>query len=130
MRRRAPCVFISIEAGQARHSEKTVRALVRRIKSGITLRQRRARMRLIHSVTVLEALGRDKQPKFGAHIVAPMPNAGARDRLIESLNGSKAYGRHVLAKAVDKNGARPALIIVDLNFAGIDPLKLVATLKS
>jgi hypothetical protein len=101
MRRRAPCVFISIEAGQALDSEKTVRSLVRRIKSGVALRQHRARMRSIHSVTVLEALSRDKQPKFGAHIVAPMPNAGARDRLIESLNGSKAYGRHVLAKAVD-----------------------------
>jgi PleD family two-component response regulator len=36
----------------------------------------------------------------------------------------------VLAKAADKNGARPALIIVDLNFSGIDPLKLVTTLKS
>jgi PleD family two-component response regulator len=36
----------------------------------------------------------------------------------------------VLAKAVDKNGARPILIIVDLNFGGIDPLKLVAILKS
>jgi PleD family two-component response regulator len=36
----------------------------------------------------------------------------------------------VLAKALDKNGSRPALIIVDLNFGGIDPLKLVTALKS
>jgi CheY-like chemotaxis protein len=39
-------------------------------------------------------------------------------------------GPDVLAKAADKNGARPALIIMDLNFGGIDPLKLVTTLKS
>jgi len=53
------------------------------------------------STTVFEALGRDRQPKFGAHIVAVMPNAAARKRLIESLNGSKAYGQHVLAKSVE-----------------------------
>ena len=41
--------------------------------------------------TVFEALGRDKQPKFGAHVVAVMPNAAARDRAIEALNGSSAY---------------------------------------
>jgi CheY-like chemotaxis protein len=36
----------------------------------------------------------------------------------------------VLAKVLDKNGGRPALIIIDVNFAGIDPLKLIATLKA
>ena len=36
----------------------------------------------------------------------------------------------VLAKALDKNGGRPALIIIDVNFTGIDPLKLIATLKA
>ena len=41
--------------------------------------------------TVFEALDRKKQPKFGAHIVAVMPNAVARDRAIEALNGSSAY---------------------------------------
>lgn len=39
-------------------------------------------------------------------------------------------GPDVLAKAADKNGGRPALIIMDLNFGGIDPLKLVTTLKA
>ena len=41
MRRRGPCVFVSIEAGQSPGSENTVRALTRRIKSWIALRQRR-----------------------------------------------------------------------------------------
>ncbi len=36
----------------------------------------------------------------------------------------------VLAKALDKDGGRPALIIIDVNFAGIDPLKLITTLKA
>jgi hypothetical protein len=41
-----------------------------------------------------------KPSSTGAHIVALMPNATARDRLIDSLNGSMAYGQHVLAKPV------------------------------
>ena len=57
-------------------------------------------MRRANSITVFEALGRDKQPKFGAHVVALMPDAPARDRLIEILNGS-AYRKHVLAKPVE-----------------------------
>jgi hypothetical protein len=56
-------------------------------------------MRRVNSITVFEALGRDKQPKFGAHIVALMPSAPARDKLIAVLNGA-AYGAHVLAKPV------------------------------
>jgi hypothetical protein len=36
-------------------------------------------MQRVLSTTVSEALGRDRQPKFGAQIVAVMPNAyGAR----------------------------------------------------
>jgi len=67
-------------------------------------------MRRVRLTTVFEALGRDKQPKFGAHVVAVMPNAAARDRAIEALNGSSAYagmatgfsesGRPVFAKPV------------------------------
>ena len=41
-----------------------------------------------------------KDPKFGAHIVALMPNATSRDKLIEILNGA-AYEAHVLAKPVE-----------------------------
>ena len=99
LRQRGPCVFVSIEAGRSPDAEKIVRSLARRVKSDIALRQRRARMRRSNSITVFEALGRDKQPKFGAHIVALMPNATARDKLIEILNGA-AYGAHVLAKPV------------------------------
>jgi hypothetical protein len=100
IRRRGPCAFVSIEAGRSPEAEKMVRALARRVKSDIALRQRRAGMRRVHSVSVFEALGRDKQPKFGAHIVALMPDGASSDQLIASLNGSKAYGQHVLAKPV------------------------------
>ncbi|HKN26966.1 MAG TPA: hypothetical protein VJY34_03430 [Roseiarcus sp.] len=100
MRRRGPCVFVSIEAGRSPDAEKKVRALARRVKSDIALRQRRSGMRRTNSVSVFEALGRDGSPKFGAHIVALMPSAPARDKLIESLNRS-AYRERVLAKPVD-----------------------------
>ena len=40
------------------------------------------------------------KPKFADHVVALMPDAPARDKLIEILNGS-AYGAHVLAKPVE-----------------------------
>jgi hypothetical protein len=99
LRQRGPCVFVSIEAGRSPDAEKIVRSLARRVKSGIALRQRRAGMRRIHSVSVFEALGRDGSPKFGAHLVAFMPTTAERDKLIEILNGS-AYGAHVLAKPV------------------------------
>jgi len=56
-------------------------------------------MRRVYSVSVFEALGRDRSPKFGVHIVALMPNVTARDRLIEILNGS-VYGEHVDARPV------------------------------
>ena len=56
-------------------------------------------MRRIYSVSVFEARGRDGSPKFGAHIVGRMPDVTARDRLIETLNGS-ACREHVLAKPV------------------------------
>jgi len=90
----------SIEAGRSPDAEKIVRSLARRVRSDITLRQCRARMRRSNSITVFEALGRDKLPKFGAHIVAVMPDVTARDKLIEILNGS-AYREHVLAKPVE-----------------------------
>jgi hypothetical protein len=55
----------------------------------------------VNSIIVVEARGRDGQPKFGAHIVALMPTAPARDKLIQRPNGS-AYRTHVLAKAVEE----------------------------
>ena len=93
MRHRGPGLFVSIEAGRSPDAEKIVRAMTRRVRSDLAQRQRRAGMRRARLTTVFEALGRDKQPKFGAHIVAVMPNAAARDRAIEGLNGSSAYAR-------------------------------------
>ena len=102
MRRRGPCLFVSIEAGRAPCAEREVRGLARRVRSDIALRQRRAGRRRVLSATVFEALGRDRQRKFGAHIVALMPDAGARDRLVESLNASSIYGSNIVAKPVSK----------------------------
>jgi PleD family two-component response regulator len=36
----------------------------------------------------------------------------------------------VLTRCLDPNAARPALIIIDVNFSGIDPLNLIAKLKA
>jgi hypothetical protein len=104
MHERGPGLFISIEAGRSPDAERIVRQLTRRVRSNIAQWQRRAGMQRVLSTTVFEALGRDRQPKFGAHIVAVMPNAAARDRLIESLSGSKAYGKHIDARAVTAQG--------------------------
>jgi hypothetical protein len=57
-------------------------------------------MRLGLLVTLFEALGRDGQPKFNAHVIVIMPDAKARDRLIESLPRSSVYGRYVDAKRI------------------------------
>ena len=100
MRERGPCVFVSVEAGREPGNERIVRGLTRKLKSVIAQHQRRAGMRRAIFITVFEALGRDKQPKFGAHVVALMPNVAARDKLVDSLNGSKVYARHVLAEPV------------------------------
>jgi hypothetical protein len=101
LRRRGPCVFVSIEAGRPPNAEKIVRDLTRKLKSVMAQHQRRAGMRQAPFVTVFEAFGRDKKPKFGAHIVALMPNGAARDKLVESLNAStKVYAQHVLAEPV------------------------------
>ena len=52
-------------------------------------------------MTVFEALGRDGRPKFNAHVIAIMPDADARDRLIESLHRSSVYAGHVDVRPVD-----------------------------
>jgi hypothetical protein len=93
-------VFLSIEAGRDPEPERKVRELMRRVNSDLAVHRRRAGMRRILTVRVFEALGRDGLPKFGAHIVAIMPSAAARDRVIESLNTSRVYGKFVLAKPV------------------------------
>ena len=64
-------------------------------------RQRRAGMRWGLLVTVFEALGRDGRPKFNAHVIVIMPDADARDRLIESLYRSSVYSGRVDVRPVD-----------------------------
>ena len=64
-------------------------------------RQRRAGMRWGLLVTVFEALGRDGWPKFNAHVIVIMPDADARDRLIESLHRSSVYSGRVDVRPVD-----------------------------
>jgi hypothetical protein len=101
MRERRGCgLFVSIDAGRSRIAEDVVRRITPRVRSDIAQRQRRAGMRRVVAATVFEARGRDGLPKFGAHVVAIMPDAASRDRAIESLNRSRAYGRHLLAKPV------------------------------
>jgi hypothetical protein len=78
-----------------------VRGLVRRLRSDLVQRQRRAGMRSGLLVTVFEALGRDGQPKFNAHVIAIMPDADARDRLIESLHRSSVYTGRADVRPVD-----------------------------
>jgi len=40
-----------------------------------------------------------------------MPNAMARDRLVERLNGSAAYGKHIDARAVTDWGGLPRYLL-------------------
>jgi hypothetical protein len=62
-------------------------------------------------VTVYEALGRDRQIKFNAHVVVVMPDADARDRLIESLQRSSIYVGRIHARPVDNwNGLTAYLL--------------------
>jgi hypothetical protein len=95
LQERGPCVFISIEAGRTPEAERRVRDIARRVKNVVALHQRRAGMKKLVYLTVFEALGRDKLPKFGAHIVAHLPTAALRDKLIASLNTSKAFAGHL-----------------------------------
>jgi hypothetical protein len=64
--REQPAAFLSVEAGREPGNERIVRGLTRKLKSVIAQHQRRAGMRRTIFITVFEALGRDKQPKFGA----------------------------------------------------------------
>jgi hypothetical protein len=75
MRQRGPGLFVSIEAGKSPDAENIVRALTRRVRSDMAQRQRRARMRRVRMTTVFEARDRKGREKFGAHIVAVMPDA-------------------------------------------------------
>jgi hypothetical protein len=68
-------------------------------------------MRCSLLATVFEALGRDGRPKFNAHVIVVMPDADARDRLIESLRGSSVYVGCVDARPVDNwNGLTAYLL--------------------
>ncbi len=93
MQEYGPGIFISIANGRSQQAERVVRRLTRRVRSDVAQQQKRAGMRVRHALTEFEALGRDGLPKFGSHIVAVFPTAAARDKAIESLNGSIAYGR-------------------------------------
>lgn len=100
LRRQGPGFWVSVEAGKAPEAEKTVRDLVSRVRSDIALYQGRGGMRKKHAVTVFEALGRDGSPKFNGHVVAIARDAAHRDKIIQALNGSKAYGKNILADPV------------------------------
>ena len=99
---RGPAVFVSIECGRHDDAERDVRQLTRTIKAVVATNQRRAGMKKILMATVFEAMGRDRSPKFGAHIVAHMPTAALADKLIDALNGSATFGPHVHAKRVTR----------------------------
>jgi hypothetical protein len=101
LRGRGAGAFISVEAGRSPDAERTVRFLVRRLRSDLIQRQRRAGMRWGLLATVFEALGRDGRPKFNAHVIVVMPDADARDRLIESVHRSSVYAGHVDARPVE-----------------------------
>jgi hypothetical protein len=89
MARKGPLAFVSVTAA----FEPVVRELSRKVKSYVALRQDRARMRRGPFWSeVRETKGRDGTPKPGAHIVAPMRSAADRDRLVEAINSSTAYG--------------------------------------
>ena len=60
---------------------------------------------------VQEALDRNGFPKFGAHIVASMPDADNRDRLVQSFNGSEFFRRNAYAEPVtDWEGLKDYLL--------------------
>ena len=99
MRQLGPGLFASIEAGKSPDAERVVRAMTRRVRSDLAQRQRRAGMRRVRMTTVFEARDRKGREKFGAHIVAVMPNAAARDGAIEALNGSSVYAGSLPPKA-------------------------------
>jgi hypothetical protein len=87
--RKGPLAFVSITAT----FEPVVRELSRKIKNYVALRQDRTGMRRgPFWGEVRETKARDETPKPGAHIVAPMRSAADRDRLVEAINSSSAYG--------------------------------------
>lgn len=94
--RKGPLAFVSITAA----FEPVVRELSRKIKSYVALRQDRAGMRRgPFWGEVRETKARDETPKPGAHIVAPMRSAADRDRLVEAINSSAAYGNTLAKRA-------------------------------
>ena len=94
--RKGPLAFISITAA----FEPVVRELSRKVKSYVALRQDRAGMRRgPFWGEARETKARDETPKPGAHIVAPMRSAADRDRLVEAINSSAAYGNTFAERA-------------------------------
>jgi hypothetical protein len=88
---------VSAIARQVGVDRKTVRT--RRLQGYVPQKQRRAGVRRGLMVTVFEARAWDGA-KFHAHVVAIMPDADARDRLIGSLGRSSVYGGYVDAGPV------------------------------
>ena len=110
MARKGPLTFVSVTAA----AEPLVRALSRKVKSYIALRQDRAGMRRGPFWNeVRETKARDGTPKPGAHIVAPMRSAAGRDRLVEAINSSSVYG---------DTFARPAPAVETLKSYGLKEL--------
>jgi hypothetical protein len=118
MRGYGPGLIVHVEAGRSAEAKQEVRNLTRRIKSDIALRQRRARMRRLLHMSVFHALARDGSPKFNSHVVAAMPDAEARDRTIESLNGSKVYGKFVEVGPVDDWKNLPGYLLREITPQG------------
>jgi hypothetical protein len=111
MRRYGPGAFVSIEAGRTPETEREVRRMSRKAKSHIATYQDRAGMWRVLWTEVQEALDQLGFPKFGAHIVASMPDADNRDRLVQSFNGSESFRRNVYAEPVtDWEGLKDYLL--------------------
>jgi Helix-turn-helix len=94
--RKGPLAFVSVTAA----FEPVVRELSRKVKSYVALRQDRAGMRRgPFWGEVRETKARDETPKPGVHIVAPMRSAVDRDRLVDAINSSAAFGNTLAKRA-------------------------------
>ncbi len=85
---RRPAAFISLEAHE--QGEAKVRALARKLKNHIALWQRRAGMRSVYWVEVLEG-----EPHFHSHVVVTMPTLEGVLALIASVERSSEFGRNI-----------------------------------
>ena len=104
--RKGPLAFVSITAA----FEPVVRELSRKVKSHVALRQNgRECAAAPFGARFGKRRRRDGTPKPGAHIVAPMRSAADRDRLVEAINSSAAYGEHVRQAGSARRGSKELL---------------------